>query len=104
MAKPKTDTPALNTGTGTFKTVTLDQPITVGSEQVSSLSIRRPKAGEMRGLSMVSVAQMDVDTFFDLLPRIVTPIIPSEIIQEQMDIADLVACMKAVGEFFEGKS
>ncbi len=102
MTKPKTETPALNTGT--FKTVTLDQPITVGSEQVSSLSIRRPKAGEMRGLSMVSVAQMDVDTFFDLLPRIVTPIIPSEIIQEQMDIADLVACMKAVGEFFEGKS
>ena len=102
MTKPKLEVSTISTGT--LKTVTLDHPIIIGVDQVASLSLRRPKAGDMRGLSMVSVAQMDVDTFFDLLPRICTPVLPSEIIQEYMDIADLVACMKAVGEFFEGKS
>lgn len=100
----KTATQSPKTDTAQIKTVSLGEPIKMGNEQVTSLTIRRPKAGEMRGLNMVSVAQMDVDTFFELLPRISSPILPSEVIQEHMDIADLVACMKVVAEFFEGKS
>ena len=104
MAKPKPEVPTTNTDTAQLKTVSLSEPIIMGVDQITSLSIRRPKAGEMRGLNMVNLAQMDVDAYFELLPRICTPIIPSEVIQEHMDIADLVACMKAVSEFFEGKS
>ncbi|MDF1687308.1 MAG: phage tail assembly protein [Parvibaculaceae bacterium] len=102
MTKPAPQSP--KTDTAQIKTVTLNEPIFMGVDQITSLTIRRPKAGEMRGLNMVSIAQMDVDSFFELLPRISSPILPSEVIQEHMDIADLVACMKAVSEFFEGKS
>lgn len=53
------------------KTVKLNAPITIeGKEPVESVEIRKPFSGEMRGLKFTNILEMDVDTMFELLPRI----------------------------------
>ncbi len=51
-------------------TVTLSAPVMVDGEEVSRISLRGPKAGELRG---VRLTQMDTDALMKLLPRITQP-------------------------------
>lgn len=48
------------------KTVALSRPL----ENVSIVEIREPKAGELRGLKMADLVQLDVGAMVTLLPRI----------------------------------
>jgi hypothetical protein len=41
--------------------VTLDTPIQRGSNSVTSLVLRKPKTGELRGVQLASLLQMDGD-------------------------------------------
>ena len=101
MAKNPSQVPKQNKPL--LKTVELSVPIMMGAAEVKTLSIRCPKAGELRGLSMLALSQLEVDAYFDLLPRITDPVLPSEIIEQDMALPDLVSCMRVVNEFFEGK-
>ncbi|WP_219597452.1 phage tail assembly protein, partial [Aeromonas salmonicida] len=69
------------------KTVTLDTPIQRGDTTITEIQLRKPKAGEMRGLNMTDVVQMDVNALTKLLPRITTPILTEAEIGN-MDPAD----------------
>lgn len=73
----------------TQKKVTLDQPITRGKDTVTEITLRKPKAGELRGLSLTDVLNMDVNAIATLLPRISEPAITKDEVQN-MDPADLV--------------
>ena len=53
------------------KIVELLAPIEVeGEEPIKSVSLREPKAGEMRGLNFTDIMQMDIDTMMTMIPRI----------------------------------
>lgn len=82
--------------------VNLDRPIQRPGQTIDALQLRKPSAGELRGLSLVAVLQMDVDALAALLPRISTPTIhKAEALT--MDPADLLACGIVVAGFLQQK-
>ena len=84
------------------KTVTLDQAIQRGDTTITEIQLRKPKAGEMRGLNMADVLQMDVNALTKLLPRITTPILTEAEIGN-MDPADLMQLGSEVSIFLVPK-
>lgn len=69
--------------------IDLEQPIKRGETSIEQLELRRPNAGELRGLHMSQLLAMQTDAILTLLPRICTPILmPHEM--NQLDPADLV--------------
>ncbi|MGL6351962.1 MAG: phage tail assembly protein [Aeromonas sp.] len=84
------------------KTVTLDQPITRGETIITDIELRKPKAGELRGLNLADVLQMDVNALTKLLPRITTPALTDAEIGG-MDPADFVQLGGEVAGFLVPK-
>lgn len=83
--------------------VTLDSPIVRGETTVETLAIRKPMAGELRGVSLVELMQMDVLALRKVLPRITNPSL-TDIEVGRMDPADLVQCGVVVTGFLVSKS
>lgn len=83
-------------------TVPLDQPIKRDGQVINALSLRKPAAGELRGLSLVSVLNMEVDALAALLPRISTPTIHKPEVLA-MDPADILAAGIVVAGFLQQK-
>jgi len=81
-------------------TVQLDQPIKRDGQVIDALTFRKPAAGELRGLSLVSVLNMDVDALAALLPRISTPTIHKPEVLA-MDPADILAAGIVVAGFLQ---
>ncbi len=80
------------------KTITLNTPITRGDTHISSLEMREPLAGDLRGLSLHSVLTFDIDAMVILLPRITQPaLIDSEI--KKMRIRDITTLAQEVAGF-----
>lgn len=52
------------------KTVKLNQSIKRGEEEITEITLREPKSGELRGLELFSVLRMDVTAHRTLIPRI----------------------------------
>lgn len=82
-----------------FATVDLDQPIERGEQAIAKLTLKKPMGGELRGLNLVNLTQLDVNSLHKLLPRICTPAISEQDVQG-MDPADLLACAAEVAGFF----
>lgn len=85
------------------KTVELDGAIVRGSQTITSIVLRKPMAGELRGVTLVDLVQMDVLALRKVLPRISTPSLTDHEIGA-MDPADLMACGVAVSGFLLQKS
>ena len=69
----------------------LDEDVKLG-EQVSiskgtEIMVRKPGSGELRGLTLMALSQLDVDALHKLAPRITTPVILQN---ATMDPADLM--------------
>lgn len=83
-------------------TVQLDQPIKRDGQSIDSITLRKPTAGELRGLQLVSVLNMDVDSLSVLIPRISVPVVHKvEVLG--MDPADITALGIVVGSFLQQK-
>lgn len=54
-------------------TVTLNAPIQRGENAIEDVRLRRPRAGELRGLNLVDLIQMEAGAVITLLPRITDP-------------------------------
>ncbi|MCF6221628.1 MAG: phage tail assembly protein [Robiginitomaculum sp.] len=78
-----------------MKKITLTKPIENGDKKITSVTLRKPNAGEMRGLSLAEVAMLDIDTLITLIPRITTPSI-SEVQAEALPFEDIMAIGKAL--------
>lgn len=78
--------------------VELDTPIVRGEQSITSLTLRKPMSGELRGVALAELMQMDVSALRKILPRITTPTL-SDIEVGRMDPADLVQCGVAVAGF-----
>lgn len=85
------------------ETITLDTPIVRGETSIGTLVLRKPASGELRGVSLIDLAQMDVLSLRKVLPRITTPTL-TDIEIGRMDPADLLQCGVAVGSFLLKKS
>jgi len=84
------------------KTITLDQPIQRGDNTIETIVLRKPKSGELRGLKMAEVINLDVNSLTRLLPRISEPALTEAEVQA-MDPADLTECGLEVVNFLEKK-
>ncbi|AMV07703.1 MULTISPECIES: phage tail assembly protein [Xanthomonas] len=90
--------------TPTFSpSIPLDQPITRGEQTITDLKVRKPGAGELRGLKLAELLQMDVTALATLLPRISSPTLTTADVNA-MDPADLLAVGQEVALFFLPKA
>lgn len=84
-------------------TVILDTPILRGKNQIDSLTLRKPQSGELRGVHLVDLLNLDVGALLKVLPRITSPNITAPE-AASMDPADLLACGNKVAHFLLQKS
>lgn len=85
------------------KSVTLENPIKRGDQVITEIGLRKPLAGELRGLSLIDVLNMQFNALQKLLPRITTPTL-TEIEVAQLDVADLTQLSVEVTGFFLTKA
>ena len=86
-----------------FVTITLDEPIQRGDTVIATIQLRKPKAGELRGVSLVDVANLDVMALQKVLPRITQPILTTQDVNN-LDLADLMALGAEVAYFLAKKA
>jgi len=83
--------------------VTLDTPIVRGSQSIETVTLRKPMAGELRGVALVELLQMQVEALATVLPRITTPTLTKQDVFN-MNPADLLQCAQKVAVFLLPKS
>jgi hypothetical protein len=83
--------------------VILDTPITRGKTTIDMLTLRKPQSGELRGVQLIELLNLDVATLIKILPRITSPSITAPE-AAGMDPADLLACGSKISAFLLQKS
>ena len=83
--------------------VVLDVPLKRGTGFITEITLRKPNAGELRGLSLQRLHQADADELLKLLPRITTPSLTGHECA-QLDPADLSEAGGIVISFLLKKS
>jgi len=86
------------TASTTTITISLDTPITRGETSITSIDVRKPGPGELRGLTLKDVGEVKFDTMIRLLPRITSPAL-TEAEVAAMDLADFTAMATEVASF-----
>lgn len=100
MSTAKTEEPEdkKSAKVGVFATIKLDTPLKRGEQTIDTIELRKPSSGELRGLSMVDLTKLEIDTITKLLPRITNPrLIEAEV--HQLDPADMFQLSVEVGNF-----
>ena len=87
----------------TSVTITLDNPIMRGETEIASVEVRKPNAGQLRGLTLVDVANIKFDTMIKLLPRITSPALTEPEVTA-MDLGDFTALASEVAGFLLSKA
>lgn len=81
----------------TDNVVTLETPIKRGEQLINAVTLMKPNAGTLRGLSLAAVANAEVDALIKVLPRITSPSLTEQEVAA-LDLADMVALAgKVVG-------
>ncbi len=80
------------------ETVQLDAPLKRGEQQISEIQLRKPAAGELRGVALTELLQMDVGALTKVLPRITQPALTEPEVA-RLDPADLVQLGSVVTGF-----
>lgn len=83
--------------------VVLDQPITRGETTIAQITLRKPNAGELRGVSLAELLQLDVAAIMRVAPRISIPSLTESEVRS-MDPADLVDVGGKIAGFLLKKS
>jgi hypothetical protein len=78
-------------------TYELDTPIVRGSQTIKAVTLRKPNSGELRGVSLSDLVNLDVAALSKVLPRISTPTLTDRDVFN-LDPADLVQ----LGGIFSG--
>lgn len=80
-------------------TITLDTPIVRGEQTITEVQLRKPQAGELRGIALADLMRLDVAALQTVLPRITTPTLTQHDVN-QLDLADLASIGGEVIGFF----
>jgi hypothetical protein len=83
--------------------ITLDTPIKRGETTLSKITLSKPPSGALRGVSVRSVLDMDVDTIIKVVPRISDPKI-TDAEAALIDLPDLMQMGVALASFFMPKA
>lgn len=98
-----TDTPAPHpappSGANRFATIALADPIQRGETTIERLTIRKPKAGELRGLTLQDLLSTDITALLKLIPRVSDPPLTGDE-ADALDPADLSEIAGAIRDFF----
>lgn len=78
--------------------IELEVPIQRGSQTITHVQLRRPKAGELRGIALGALLQLDASSVMQLLPRITQPTLVKHEV-ENLDPVDLVNLSQEVIDF-----
>lgn len=79
------------------KTVVLSRPLKRGDEELKTVELREPKAGELRNLDNFDVLRMNVTAHRTLVPRI-SNLTANE--YDQLSPKDLITVQQEVVAFF----
>lgn len=82
-----------------FDIVDLIEPITRGTMTIDKLTLRKPKAGELRGLTLSDVIGLEIGALLKLIPRISEPALTDAECQN-LDPADLTEIGGTIRGFF----
>lgn len=85
------------------KAVELDTPILRGKTEITSVTVRKPQSGALRGTRLQALMDMDVNAMMVVLPRVTSPALAAQEINE-MDPADLLSLSIEVVSFLLPKS
>ncbi|WP_445115012.1 phage tail assembly protein [Acinetobacter sp. WZC-1] len=80
-------------------TVDFDIGFKRGENMIKQVDVRKPKSRALRGLTVVNILQLDVDTLARLAPRITAPAMSENDVYE-LEPADLTKLCKTVIGFF----
>ncbi len=83
--------------------VELEQPIIQGETKITQLTLRKPTAGELRGIKLIQIMELIPDAFFQLIPRICTPTVTIGQLHT-IDATDLLEIMAKIASMLEKKS
>ena len=83
-------------------TIPLAEPIRREGGDITELTLRKPKPGELRGLEMSDLVSGDINAILALVPRIASPHIGADEAAE-MDLGDFAQVTGAVRGFFMTK-
>ncbi|QKV52381.1 phage tail assembly protein [Comamonas antarctica] len=84
-------------------TVKLDQPLKRGEQFIETVTLRKPRSGELRGIKLTELLNLDVVALQMLMPRITTPTLTTQDVAA-LDPADLTELGVRVASFFVRKS
>ena len=84
-------------------TVTLDDPIRRGNSIITEVNLRKPNAGELRGVTLQALADLDVIALQRVLPRITAPTLTAPELA-QMSPSDLMQIGVKVAVFLLPKA
>lgn len=98
----KTD-PTPSASTRAQVTVNLDTPIVRGEQKIEQVVLRKPLAGELRGVALADLLRMDVGALQTVLPRITAPTLTTHDVQT-MELPDLLQLGAELAGFFLTKA
>lgn len=61
-----------------MKKVNLEDGIKRGDKEIKEISLRRPTAGELRGLKILDLINLDTNSLMNFIPRVTVPSINSQ--------------------------
>lgn len=103
IATTATDVPAEPAKNPNEEVCDLDTPIVRGATTIDSVTVRKPMAGELRGVALVELMNLEVNALRKVLPRITSPALTDAEVG-RMDPADLVDLGSKVASFLLKKS
>lgn len=87
----------------TNDTITLDEPLKRGEQTITSVSVRKPASGELRGVALSDLLSLEVNAVIKILPRVTSPSLTEQEVA-RLDPADLVQLGSKVAGFLLPKS
>ncbi|MBX9746280.1 MAG: phage tail assembly protein, partial [Hyphomonadaceae bacterium] len=76
----------------------LETPIPRAGGDLTTLRLRRPQSGDLRGLSIAALGQLDYNELRKLLPRISLDMLIVEEV-DRIDLADMIEVSGAISDF-----
>lgn len=74
-------------------------PIPYGAGELAELTMRRPKAGDLKGVKLIGLTEMDPSMVIKIAARLATtPVVEAQL--EQLEVYDLMELTEKVVGFF----
>ncbi|MEO1827668.1 MAG: phage tail assembly protein [Pseudomonas sp.] len=87
----------------TTEVVTLETPLQRGEQTITKVTLRKPATGELRGVHLAELIQLDVSSLSRVIPRISDPTLTEQDVAK-MDPADAIQMGLVVAGFLAPKA